>query len=509
MAIDGGTPAGLRKRMVDDFRRGRIRVLVNVDVFSEGFDCPDVGFVQLARPTLSLAKYLQQVGRGLRKTGGKETCVLIDNVGLYRLFGIPTADRDWQAMFEGRLAGKGVPVTGSSGTVAMALARVEHEVVGQDCDLEVVVTHDGLFDILNDGTKGDIRLCVSEPLKAFKDRTAGLYGLRRGNLITVKPEYNDVYDVCDDYAAVKDGNGRVFVIDCNGNKVVEPHCCKKLRLLKGGVAFIVGKNGDDVYIDLKNGKTYHDKPTVVKYGSVEMLRTRHFICSRTKNGCLKIADTDECRFVRCGFYIKVRDYFSEARYRRLDEGYEWWNDGVKCVLENDYDDCYGFCGSLADGSIIVADEKGGYYHVEEGRGKRFVASENPESGADDFDAAVMKLKAEAYRKAAKAECDRQEEREKERRERLAILKDAIPFKSGLKWGLKLGGKVIVPPIYRSLQAPIGDFCAFEAGPYQWGVITLDGRVVVKAMYSKVEIENDGTARLTVIPGKIKTVKLEA
>ena len=268
--------------------------MVNVDVFSEGFDCPDVGFVQLARPTLSLAKYLQQVGRGLRKTGGKETCVLIDNVGLYRLFGIPTADRDWQAMFEGRLAGKGVPVTGSSGTVAMALARVEHEVVGQDCDLEVVVTHDGLFDILNDGTKGDIRLCVSEPLKAFRDRTAGLYGLRRGNLITVKPEYNDVYDVCDDYAAVKDGNGRVFVIDCNGNKVVEPHCCKKLRLLKGGVAFIVGKNGDDVYIDLKNGKTYHDKPTVVKYGSVEMLRTRHFICSRTKNGCLKIADTDEC-----------------------------------------------------------------------------------------------------------------------------------------------------------------------------------------------------------------------
>ena len=43
-----------------------IQVLVNVDIFSEGFDCPDVEFVQLARPTLSLAKYLQMVGRGLR-----------------------------------------------------------------------------------------------------------------------------------------------------------------------------------------------------------------------------------------------------------------------------------------------------------------------------------------------------------------------------------------------------------------------------------------------------------
>ena len=67
--------------MVEDFKTGRIKVLVNVDVFSEGFDCPDVEFVQMARPTLSLAKYLQQAGRGLRKSTGKETCVLIDNVG--------------------------------------------------------------------------------------------------------------------------------------------------------------------------------------------------------------------------------------------------------------------------------------------------------------------------------------------------------------------------------------------------------------------------------------------
>ena len=107
VAIDSKTPAKQRKQFVKDFRQGKIQVLVNVDVFSEGFDCPDVEFVQMARPTLSLAKYLQQVGRGLRKTEGKESCMLIDNVGLYRLFGLPTAERDWQAMFEGRLAGKG------------------------------------------------------------------------------------------------------------------------------------------------------------------------------------------------------------------------------------------------------------------------------------------------------------------------------------------------------------------------------------------------------------------
>ena len=84
-----------------------IQILVNVDLFGEGFDCPDVEFIQLARPTLSLAKYLQMVGRGLRVAKGKECCTLLDNVGLYRLFGLPTTDWDWSAMFLGRQAGKG------------------------------------------------------------------------------------------------------------------------------------------------------------------------------------------------------------------------------------------------------------------------------------------------------------------------------------------------------------------------------------------------------------------
>ena len=102
VAIDCRTPARLRRRLVEDFRQGRVRVLVNVDVFSEGFDCPDVEFVQLARPTLSLSKYLQQVGRGLRKAEGKDGCLLMDHVGLFRRFGLPTACRDWKSAFRGR-----------------------------------------------------------------------------------------------------------------------------------------------------------------------------------------------------------------------------------------------------------------------------------------------------------------------------------------------------------------------------------------------------------------------
>ena len=102
VAISSKTPSNERKSLVEQFKKGKIRVLVSVDLFSEGFDCPDVQFIQLARPTLSLSKYLQMVGRGLRVARRKSYCVILDNVGLYRRFGMPSADRDWQQMFEGR-----------------------------------------------------------------------------------------------------------------------------------------------------------------------------------------------------------------------------------------------------------------------------------------------------------------------------------------------------------------------------------------------------------------------
>ncbi len=108
VAISSKTPIVERCANIEKFKDGRIEVLVNVDLFGEGFDCPDVEFIQLARPTLSLAKYLQMVGRGLRVARNKECCTILDNVGLYRLFGLPNADRDWEAMFLGKQTGKGV-----------------------------------------------------------------------------------------------------------------------------------------------------------------------------------------------------------------------------------------------------------------------------------------------------------------------------------------------------------------------------------------------------------------
>ena len=111
-AISSKTPMAERQRLLAVFRGksgdgavdcciSHIQILVSVDLFSEGFDCPDVEFVQLARPTLSLAKYLQMVGRGLRPCKGKPCCTMIDSVGLYRMFGLPSVDRDWGTFFYG------------------------------------------------------------------------------------------------------------------------------------------------------------------------------------------------------------------------------------------------------------------------------------------------------------------------------------------------------------------------------------------------------------------------
>ena len=99
--IDSKTPKTERGQIVQDFKEGKIQVLVNVDIFSEGFDCPDVEFIQMARPTWSLSKYMQQVGRGLRTSPGKDKTIILDNAGMYARFGLPSDTRLWNATFAG------------------------------------------------------------------------------------------------------------------------------------------------------------------------------------------------------------------------------------------------------------------------------------------------------------------------------------------------------------------------------------------------------------------------
>lgn len=249
VAISSKTPKEERRRMIELFKEGsagdkpycaslslittvgqdetpkEIQILVNVDLFGEGFDCPDVEFIQLARPTLSLAKYLQMVGRGLRVAKGKECCTLLDNVGLYRLFGLPTTDWDWSAMFLGRQAGKGDIVRERDMSIRILgtfSSKYKSDDITNDRHTEMVVIarHDEL----------DVSQCLRELLYVFRT-TPHMEKMRSGYMgdgryiRTEEPQglYNSTNKVRMGWQLVSEGENetaRYWLLHTNNERMV-------------------------------------------------------------------------------------------------------------------------------------------------------------------------------------------------------------------------------------------------------------------------------------------------
>jgi superfamily II DNA or RNA helicase len=78
--VDSTTSAQDRRTRIENFRNGRIRVLTNYGVLTQGFDAPATRVVVVARPVYSTNVYQQMIGRGLRgpKNGGKDTCLILN-----------------------------------------------------------------------------------------------------------------------------------------------------------------------------------------------------------------------------------------------------------------------------------------------------------------------------------------------------------------------------------------------------------------------------------------------
>ena len=232
VAISSKTPSSLRKELIERFKSSslssslksvsnasnELEVLVSVDLFSEGFDCPDVEFIQLARPTLSLAKYMQMVGRGLRVADGKECCVILDNVGLYKRFGLPSADRDWQSMFEGRTSLEDI------------LQEACVQVNGHNCRM----------DVLMDGEEEMMKILSHE---------------RQQRMIM------DSYG----YSLVENDKGLLGIKDKDGHVILE--CIyKKIEVTNDGFAYcyIRKKAGRKEWLDMRNGLWFMRKPQSVR-----------------------------------------------------------------------------------------------------------------------------------------------------------------------------------------------------------------------------------------------------
>ena len=210
----------------------KLKILITVDLFGEGFDCPDVEFIQLARPTLSLSKYLQQVGRGMRVFDGKKYCLILDNVGLYRLFGLPSDDRDWQAMFEGSMAGKG----------SLSREKVMYDVAYSIRDEKKAVTSDARTELITVMT-------------------------HEGQRIDLDAEYG--------YRVVDNGEGLHGVVDKEGKEVL-PCQYSKIELKAYGIARLHSRRKIDrerPWMDLRNGIRFYKQPRIERYGRMEFATT--------------------------------------------------------------------------------------------------------------------------------------------------------------------------------------------------------------------------------------------
>ncbi|WP_337804636.1 DEAD/DEAH box helicase family protein [Segatella sp.] len=458
-----------------------IQVLVNVDIFSEGFDCPDVEFVQLARPTLSLAKYLQMVGRGLRVAKGKKNCVIIDNVGLYRVFGLPSQVWNWNAMFEGKLKVGKRKETPKDREFFLMNEKQDDIQIHPDSEMMMVMSHEELLQTI---------------------------------------QYREFVDSKGEFAIIKLSDGKMTVVNRQGEQVLEPGDYYDMKLLDGNILFYRPRRKAKCYYDLlakaviDDGTNVAEAPHVVNIKGWEFIEYNDIFMSRTQEDFSLPYHPSQYDFLNYGYYMIFRFRPSAPGcqvwyYCEGDEGkMRMSNEESRnvCFLRNDYEHVYWLCAVLYGERIVVMDSKEDYYLVDSNLKKTFIGCNHPKNENEDLNFVMPRLGKKYYHEAML------QKKEMEENEMLLLHEKSEAghvelYQAGKKWGVKVDGKVIVPPLYCSIAQPVGAYCAFEEIPRHWGVMTLKGKVIVDAKYEKVEIRDNGIAVVTGITGKTQTINL--
>ena len=482
IAIDSKTPATERQQDIEAFKKGDIQVLVNVDIFSEGFDCPDVEFVQLARPTLSLAKYLQMVGRGLRVAKGKKNCVIIDNVGLYRVFGLPSQVWNWNAMFEGKLK-VGKKKETAKEREFFLMSKVQDDIpIHPDSEMMMVMSHEELLQTI---------------------------------------QYREFVDSKGEFAIIKLPDGKMTVVNRQGEQVLEPGDYYDMKLLDGNILFYRPRRKAKCYYDLlakaviDDGTNVAGAPQVVNIKGWEFIEYNDIFMSRTQEEFSLPYRPSQYDFLNYGYYMIYRSrlsatgcqvwYYYEGCEGKMRMGHE--ESRNVCFLRNDYEHVYWLCAVLYGERIVVMDSNQDYYLVDSSLKKTYIGCNQPKNEKEDLNVIMPRLGKKYYQEAML------QKKEMEASELLLLHEKSEAghvelYQAGKKWGLKVDGKVIVPPLYHHIALPVGAYCAFEQIPRHWGVMTLNGKVIVDAKYEKVEILDNGIAVLTGILGKTQTIHLK-
>ena len=467
-------------RLADEF--APIQVLVNVDIFSEGFDCPDVEFVQLARPTLSLAKYLQMVGRGLRVAKGKKNCVIIDNVGLYRVFGLPSQVWNWNAMFEGKLKVGKKKETPKEREYFLMNEKQDSIQIHPDSEMMMVMSHEELLQTL---------------------------------------QYREFVDSKGEFAIIKLPDGKMTVVNRQGEQVLEPGDYYDMKLLNGNILFYRPRRKAICYYDLlakaviDDGTNVAEPPHVVNIKGWEFIEYNDIFMSRTQEEFSLPYRPSQYDFQNYGYYMIYRSKSSASgcqvwyHYEGGEGKMRMSNEESRnvCFLRNDYEHVYWLCAVLYGDCIVVMDSKQDYYLVDSNLKKTYIGRNNPKNKEEDLQYVMPRLGKKYYHEAML------QKKKMEASEMLLLHEKSEAghvelYQAGKKWGVKVDGKVIVPPLYHCIAQPVGAYCAFEEIPRHWGVMTLKGKVIVDAKYEKVEIRDNGIAVVTGITGKTQTINLK-
>jgi len=93
--LDGDAASVLRRRTMEDFAHGQVRIITSCDLFGEGLDIPGIEAAILLRPTQSLGLHLQQIGRALRPAPGKAEAIILDHAGNCLRHGFAETAREW------------------------------------------------------------------------------------------------------------------------------------------------------------------------------------------------------------------------------------------------------------------------------------------------------------------------------------------------------------------------------------------------------------------------------
>lgn len=372
IALSSKTPDKDREEILERFRNtqtggkkplkeGDIQVIVNVSLFDEGLDCPDVEFIQMARPTLSLSKYLQMVGRGLRVYDGKKYCLILDNVGNYRLFGLPSDDRDWESMFVGGMKGKG--------------------------------------DIKN-------------PLFKSMDLREEVADSKRTEMVSILTHNEQVKDLEVEfgYTLFKGDDGRYGVRNKNG-EVVVPAIYKEIKLYPNAIVRISKHaTSSPIWLDVINSVPFKKRPTIIRSGWLELttndntkfyprvvthemnvasytnsdvlnagiedgLRFKNFYIQPSEprklykyierlDFVLLLADEDGNLFMKEEYQLPLKPITREQWQKKKDEALKDWNYLDKSVadgsiLKEEY--------SIVNVGFLKFDKYGNYYHLHDNK----------------------------------------------------------------------------------------------------------------------------------------------